>query len=539
MNQSKRLLAFFCVLMMLLTLAACGSQSTTDEPTDAPAAEAPTEAAESSEKADAETEETAVSIRHDSFVYATSREPSSLDPAAFQGCYNGYIIDTCIYDTLVKMANDGTITPHLATDWSYEDNYTLNITIRDDVYFSNGTKLTAEDVVFSVLRLCSSDMYAATFSCLDQANCVATDDTHLTFKFNTPFAGFMPYMSYGISSIVSKAYVEENGEEYLAHNPMGSGAFIFDSWITGDSVTMHRNEEYWGKTPNFDELTIRFITDNTTRFMEFETGSVDAIDNLANADVETMLNGDVPGTLYQQTGFDVIHLGMSYEYEPFQDLRVRQAIAMAIDMQALVANVFGATAAPAVCYENEGLIGYSEIGLYDYDPDGAKALLAEAGYGDGMALDMTVSSSESFVKIAEIIQAYLSDVGITLTVNVADQSTALFAFMGGQSVIGLTESMANVADPSLIFDPLRMAGIHLGMRTNDQQLDDLLQAGIEAIDEAERAQLYEEANQMIHDQVSVLPIANVMCSYAVQPHVEHFDDAMTGIPDLTTVTFNQ
>lgn len=534
MKQSKRWLALFCVLMLLLTLTACGSE--------APAEETAEQSAEVTESADDQVAEETVAtetIHRDSFIYATSREPSSLDPAAYQGCYNGYIIDRCIYDTLVKMSNDGTITPHLATEWDYEDDYTLNITIRDDVYFSNGMKLTAEDVVFSVLRLCNSDMYAATFACLDQENSVATDDTHLTFKFTTPFAGFMPYMSYGISSIVSKAYVEENGEEYLAQNPMGSGAFIFDEWITGDSVAMHRNEEYWGETPNYDELTVRFITDNTTRFMEFETGSVDAIDNLSNADVETMLSGDVPGVLYQQSGFDVIDLGMSYEYEPFQDVRVRKAIAMAIDMEALVANVFGSTASAAVCFENEGLIGYTEIGLYEYDPEGAKALLEEAGYGDGMTLDMTVSSSESFVKIAEIIQSYLSDIGITLNINVADQSTALFAFMGGESVIGLTETMANVADPSLIFDPLRMAGIHLGMRTNSEELDALLQSGLEAIDESERAKIYEEANQMIYDQVSVIPIAGVMCSYAVQPYVDYFDDAMTGIPDLTTITFSE
>lgn len=534
MKNIKRIIAMLLAICLLLTLIGC-SNSGTMETGDSSDNEEVVSEDEMSE------EETALvsTIRHDSFVYATSREPSSLDPAAYQGCYNGYIIDGCIYDTLVKMDNDGNITPSVALEWTYEDDYTLNITIRDDVYFSNGDKLTAEDVVFSILRLCDSDMYAATFACLDTENSVATDDTHLTFKFVTPFAGFMAYMSYGISSIVSKAYVEENGEDILAMNPMGSGAFIFDSWVTGDSVTLHRNENYWGDEPAYDELVVRFITDNTTRFMEFETGSVDAIDNLSNADIETMLAGDVDGSLYQMPGFDVIHIGLSYEYEPFQDVRVRRAIAMAIDMEALVYNVFGSSATTAVCYENEGLIGYTEIGTYEYDPSAAIELLEEAGYGDGLTLDMTVSNSENFVKIAEIMQSYLEAVGITLNIYTTDQSTALFAFMGGESVIGLTETMANVAEPSLIFDPLRMAGIHLGVRTNSQELDDLLAAGLEALDETERAAIYEEANQMIYDQVSVIPVAAVMCSYAVQPYVSYFDNAMTGIPDLTTVQFSE
>ena len=482
----------------------------------------------------------AESAHRDSFVYATSREPSSLDPAAFQGCYNGYIIDLCIYDTLVKMDNEGNITPHLATEWEYEDDLTLHITIRDDVVFSNGEKLTAEDVLFSVFRLQDPmGMYGATFACLDAENSVAEDDTHLTFKFLTPFAGFMAYMSYGISGVVSKAYVEENGAEALAQNPMGSGPFVFDEWVVGDSVTLSRNDNYWGEEPNFDNLTVRFITDNTTRFMEFETGSVDAIDNLSNADIQTMMDGGVEGTLYQQAGFDQIDLCMTYGYEPFQDVRVRQAFAMAINLDAMVANVFGNTAEVALSYENEGLLGYTETGTYGYDPEGAKALLEEAGYGEGLTLDMTVSSSENFVKMAEILQSFLAEIGVTLNVNVADQSTALFALMGGESVIGFTETTANVLDPSIIFDPLRLAGIHAGARTNSQELDDLLQAGLEAMDETERADIYAQANQMIFDLVSVVPIAGVKCSYATQPYVTNFDDSMTGITDLTVVTFSE
>lgn len=363
----KRVLASILLLAMLLALCACSSVDTpsefsTAEPT-APGSSAIAPGASTVASASKTTPA-------DTFVYATNGEPGNLDPQN-NAYLMGQIITNCIYDTLVtRNAETGEIFPALATDWEFTDDTHLRLSIREDVSFHNGDKLTVDDVVYSIQRMCASSASSSYYGFINPADTKALNDNTVEIAMNYAFSGALNFLSNPRGAIVSKSYTEQGGDDTMARAPMGTGAFIFDEWVEGDRVNCHRNDNYWGDKPSYTNLTVRFIADASTRFIELETGGVDACDNISGSNYSRMLNGVDGCVLYDTLSTKTFYIVCNDEHDVVSNVNVRKALAYALDLPAIVKAAYGCHWHLSCCNDHPHdplqYAGGHSAGLYSY-----------------------------------------------------------------------------------------------------------------------------------------------------------------------------
>ena len=540
--MKKKVIALVLVMCMVFALCACaggGDKTQTDggKPADsgAPAQAQDGGAAKPDGGAADGTQKT-----KDNLVVGMAAEITSFDTTTNTGSSIAGIVIDLVMDTLFFYDDTtGQILPRLATEWEYEDELHFNITLRDDVFFANGEKMTADDVIYTINRLSKAPMMAANFMSFDLPNCTAVDDTHVQFVLKEPFAPMLKLFSNFTTAIVCSSYVEEQGDNY-GTNPMGSGPFAVSSWVSGEGITLTLRDDYWGEKPAFSTVEFRFLGENSTRFMELQTGGVDLIDTPSTSDIDSVLSGSVSGIeIVMNHGYDHVCWCFNQDDPVFQDKNVREAMAHAINYERLVELVYGSAGTVPTSTLGEEMFGYKNVGCYSYDPDLSRRLLADAGYADGLSVSCTVPSDGMYAQLAEICQAMFGEVGITLDIHVVDHGTAFAAYMNGEATMGFMELKATMSDPSKIYDPLRMHGAMRLAATHDEQLEQWMAEGLTTTDEAARRALYENIQQSIFDNVYMIPVADYAATFAVADYVEGFVGTATMLPNLRNITFTK
>lgn len=531
------------ILALILCLALVSSVCTGCGSSNSPAADssADAEAATVEENIGGDAEEASLTTvekktPEGTYIYGVNAEPNSLDPIASFG--DSHYEYDAVYDTLFDYDDQtGEYTPSLATDWEWEDDLTLTIHLRDDVYFHGGQHMTTEDVLFSIQRFSTSMFHSGYVAYIDFDNCIIEDDYTLTLKLTDTFVPLMNFLASPFGSILCKSWVEEVGDAALETDMNGTGPFILDEWIMGDSISFVKNENYWGEEPGYDKLIIRFIAEDTTRFIAFENGELDAIGNLSGADIDRLANGEVEGAeLYAVDATTINYLILNSHNEALSDLRVREAIAHAIDMEALVETVFGSSAKTSSGFLPDTVLGAADIGIYEYDPELSRELLEEAGYGDGLTLIGMCSQDTTDTQILEVVQYYLGEVGITMSVDVVDASVQVMAQISGDMDIGKGASVATAGDTFELFSSTKDSS-NLVAGTDDQTLLDMINAAELETDADARAELYTEIQQYMYDNVICIPICQRIWGMACWNYVDNFNAPISGIHDPSTVTF--
>lgn len=509
--------------ILMLTLAACGPAESTGSQDPSQTASA----GDSGRKTDA-----------DSFVWGAIEEPTTLEPAA-NAITTGFVITNCVYDNLFVINHDtGEFENVLAESVEYEDDTTLNITLKSGISFTNGEPLTADDVLFTLERLAVSSRFATNFACVDFENTKVIDDQNIQVKLNHVYAPLLSYLSSPGAAIMNRDYFNSVSEEEFSRKPVGTGAFTFVDWVSGSSLTLERNENYWGEKPAYSKLVIRFIPESTTRFIELETGNVDGIGDLAGTDIDRMNNGEVPGAvLYTVESNNVATIEMNKTNEVLNDKNVRLAIAHAVDWAAVVQAVYGSSAVLAESIFAPSVKYYEPAGVYEYDAEQSKQLLADAGYSADQLTFSCVTTAGVDLQTMEMIQAYLSQVGITLNVEMADFSTMISQSVQGAYDIGISNIGSSAGDPEQSISNSSMDSGFAIARINDQALQDLYDQGAMTVDEAARAEIYHQINQYYFDECVRIPVRVSVMAYATRDYVQNFDDASNGIPDLRLITF--
>ena len=534
MKKMKSLLCLVLALLMV-TLVACkpagnndpqtpSNPGTTDPST--PQTQGPTQT--SDRKTDP-----------DSFVWGAIEEPASLEPAA-NAITTGFVITNCVYDNLLVIDKEnGGYKYVLAESVEYADDTTLNIKLKDGIYFTNGEPLTADDVLFTLERLAISSRFATNFACVDFENTVVVDDLNLQVKLNNVYAPLLSYLAGYGAAIMNRDYFNSVSEEEFARHPIGTGAFKFVEWVAGSSLTLERNEEYWGDKPAYSKLIVRFIPESTTRFIELETGNVDGIGDLAGTDMDRMSNGGVPGAvLYAVESNNVATIEMNKQNEILTDKNVRLAIAHAVDWAGLVQTVYGSSAVLADSIFAPSTKYYVPAGTYEYNPDLAKQYLADAGYPNGGLTFTCVTTAGVDLQTMEIIQAYLSQIGITLDVEMTDFGTMISKSVQAAYDIGISNISSSSGDPDQSISNSSMDSGFAIARINDQALQDLYTKGARTVDENERAKVYQEIAQYYYDECVRIPVRVSVTAYATRDYVNNFDAAANGVPDLRLITFD-
>jgi len=411
MKHLKKLSALLLAAVMVIgLLSACGGSDTGKT-----TASAQTTAAQTAEK--------------DTFIVALDSDIVKLDPAFAYDFTTNPVINQ-ITQGLLTFDENNQLQPMLASSWEQVDDLTYKYQIRDNVTFSDGTKMTMDDVIYSMERIKNPDTASYLGWMYDNvASIEKTDDWELTVKLSVPDATWKYIPATTAGHVISKAFAESVGDKLGTPEGglIGTGPYIYVSWQNGDNVTLTRNENYWGDDKGyFKNLIFKIITEDTTRVTALQTGDVDC----TVAPPESMLDvmkADSNLTLTSSSGFGVTFLAFNTERAPFDNADVRNAIYTAIDLDTIYNALIGNAGEPSTPLPSSSALFTSETDrwksyvssapAHKYDVDAAKKLLADAGYADGFECSITISDNSLRESIALAIQEQLSKVGITVKIN--------------------------------------------------------------------------------------------------------------------------
>ncbi len=336
-----------------------------------------------------------------------------------------------VFERLLITTSDRQLAPALATEWEYISEDTLQVKLRDDVYFTDGQHMTAEDVLTSYRDYWAAGFQSGYFTCYDWEKTEIVDDYTINFVFNREYGPAINYM--GAWSIYCKDDMPYGSNPADADKwvsaPNGTGPYYCVENVTSSYITYARKdaEDYWGELPQCTEVTYKYYSEASTMYMDFETGAIDAACAIASTDAQRVLDGDCPSFTgyYMNSIQDNLLCILPEEVELFNDERVRKAFFMSVDREACALAMYGPLFLPADSLLPNTITYYESqaASIPEYDPEGAKALLAEAGYPDGINLRLIVTQDMSV--LAEALQASLSTGGINITVESYDVPTAI------------------------------------------------------------------------------------------------------------------
>jgi peptide/nickel transport system substrate-binding protein len=489
-----------------LVLTACGGGEAIDM--EDPAGEAPPpETAEEPEPA-----------ADGVLVAAIGGDPDQLDPHTTTSSFAFTVLEN-VYDTLVQPGDDLTMEGALAESWETSDDLlTWTFNLRDGVQFHDGSPLTADDVIASLQRIADEGQNAWRLTMIDEMN--AVDELTVELVLSRVAPNLLEQIGAFKGLAIAPASAIE--ADTLGDEPVGTGPFRYVSFTPGDNVVLERFDDYWGGTPALSGIEFRVIPDQGVKLTNLETGEVDWIDSVAPEQIDALVARD-DVVLGQVAGLDYHYIALNNARPPFDDVRVRQAIAFAIDIDTLTeAAQFGAatpneTAIPPTSF------WYHEYAPYGHDPDAARDLLEEAGVGD-LEIDLMVSSDfPETVTAAQVLESQLGEVGISVSIRSEDFSTWLDEQGEGNFDAFLLSWIGNIDPDDFYYAQHHSEGGFNFQGFADGEVDELLDSARVEVDEAARKALYDQAAERIVDLASYIYFYNSDILEAWSPRVQGYE----------------
>ncbi len=490
------------------------------------------------------------------FVFAGAAEPELLDPA-FASDGESFRVARQIFEGLVG-TEPGTADPAplLAKSWEVsEDGLTYDFTLQTGVKFHDGTDFNAEAVCFNFDRWYNlpesvqSDDFAYYYGKLFRGfaegpkagkgiyeSCTAEGDDKATIKLKSPFAGFVAALSLPALAMQSPTALEEyqddsapnvNTTPYSTQHPTGTGPFQFESWERGNQVTLKRFDDYWGEKAKVDTVRVVAITDAKARATAVENAEVDGADLIGPADLKPL--EDAGMQIMAREPFTVLYLGMNQKTKPLDDVRVRKAIAHAVDKEAVASASLPEGSELAINFMPQSVNGWTDdVTTYDYDPDKARQLLKQAG-AEGATIEFNYPTDVSRPYMPSpadtfnVLRSQLEDVGLKIKPVADVWSPDYLDKVTGTADHGL-HLLGWTGD---YHDSDNFVGVFFGTETaefgfNNKSLFDKLSQAREIPTVEEQTPLYQEINKDVAEFVPAVPIAHPAPSLAFGPDVEGY-----------------
>ena len=366
---------------------------------------------------------------------ALQLEPPHLDPTSAAAGAIDSVLYTNVFEGLTKFTETGAVVPGLAREWEISDDgltYTFHLVER--ATFHDGTAFDAEDVVFSLDRARAEDSTNAQKQLFAGiASVEAVDPVTVKVTLSQPDGNLLFNLAWGDAVIVAPESIDD-----IKARPVGTGPFRFEDWRQGDSITLVRNDDYWGDAPALTQATFKFISDPTAAFAAMMAQDIDAFagypapENLPQFEADPrfkVLRGSTEGETI---------LAMNNAVAPFDDVRVREAVAHAIDRQAVIDGAMFGLGTPIGTHFAPHNPDYEDLtALSDFDPEKSKALLAEAGLADGFSTTLKLPPPSYARRGGEIIAAQLREVGIETEITNLEWAQWLEQVFNGKD-FGLT-----------------------------------------------------------------------------------------------------
>jgi peptide/nickel transport system substrate-binding protein len=463
---------------------------------------------------------------------AMQLEPPHLDPTSAAAQAIDSVLYTNVFEGLTRFMGDGSIVPGLAESWEIsDDGLTYTFRLRDGVTFHDGTTMDAEDVKFSLDRARAEDStnaQKALYAGITDVSVIDPLTVQLTLA--EPNGSLLFNLAWGDAVIVAPESIAD-----IKTNPVGTGAFTFVEWVQGDRIELARNPDYWGDAPALETATFKFISDPTAAFAAVMAEDVDvfsgfpAPENLPQFEADPRFQ-----VLVGSTEGETI-LATNNMQPPFDDIRVREALAHAIDRQAIIDGAMFGYGTPIGTHFAPHHPAYVDLtGQSAYDPDRARALLAEAGFPDGFETTLHLPPPSYARRGGEIVAAQLAQVGITAEIiNVEWAQWLESVFRGknfGLTIVSHTEPMdiGIYARPDYYF------------QYDNPSFQSLMSTLNATTDPEARTQLMQEAQKIIADdyvngylfQLAALSVAKAGVQGLWQ-------NAPTAAVDLTVVSWDE
>ncbi len=354
---------------------------------------------------------------------ALQTEPSTLDPA-FSADFASGRVSSLIHSTLVAFDPDGKIIPDLAGRWEVSDGARSYLFHLREAHFSNGRRVVAGDVVYSFQRLLDPATASPRWWLLaavrgasafhertgprGRVAVSASDDSTVAIALEAPVAHFASLLAMPAAGVVCREEVERLGQQY-GRTPCGSGPWKLAAWQESDEIDLVPNPGSSGGAPSIAGISIRIIPEPMTQIAEFEAGNLDVLE-VPRAELEHWRTAGV--TLLSREELRVAYIGLNTRKPPFNDVRVRQAVNMAVDVEKIIVHVLFGGGSRARGVVPPALRGSPEpADGYPYNPARARELLAEAGYPNGLDVEIWQRENPEGGRVLESIQGYLGAVG--------------------------------------------------------------------------------------------------------------------------------
>ena len=472
-------------------------------------------------------------------------EPTSVDPHFHNLTPNDSALSH-IFERLVDVSPSGELVPGLAESWMRPNQTTWVFKLRPGVTWHDGKSFTADDVIFTFQRALSVPGSPSSFaSAIKGKTLRKIDDLTLEITTTTP----APLMLNNLASVMIVSRGRGRGAKTEDYNSgkaaIGTGPYKFNAYVPGDRLVVDRNDAYWAGKPQWDRITLKPIADGASRVAALLGGDVDMIEDVPTAEIErlkTVSKVSVVQAVTQRVLY--LHLDQFRDVSPYitardgsqilnplKDKRVRAAISMAINRDAIVARVMAGTAIPAGQFLADGFFGTSkELKPPAYDPEGAKKLLAEAGLPQGFKLTLhsPVGRYTNDVKIAEAVAQMFQRIGIETTVEALPPAQFFTRASSGDegrpefSVIlaGRSTDTGEVSDSlnALVrtFDPATGAGAANRGRFSNADVDTLIEKAMVTVEPGPRAELLEKASALAISEVAIVPILYPVRTWALR-----------------------
>ena len=544
--KKKLSLILAAALTAGLALTGCGGSKTSDT-------------TENTAGAESETAAEVKGVDVDTTGYLVAALNADIQTADVQKTSKDYEVPFNIFDRLVDVEVDADgnskIVPSLAENWDISDDgleYTFHL--RQGVKFHNGNDFTAEDVAYTFHRMLTveggvntefidqikgaDELLAGETDTLEGVEVV--DDYTIKVTLKEPFAGFLASISSPGVSIYDSEATEEAGDQF-GMDPavtVGTGPFEFSSWSFNNQLVLTCNEDYWKGASKLPGVVIKIIPDTETQSMMFESGELDILDLDYAADSVDRFTETYPDQIVQGPRVGIVYFTMNFNKEPFQDVRVRKAVQMSIDRQTILDALYGGRGQVEQGIFPHGLIGFnSDQEEIKYDPEAAKALLAEAGYADGFDMEIAAdsSASDTMTMALEIVSDQLAEVGIRAEIKNYDESTWLETRKSGELGSFMSTWSADYNDPDnfiyTFFGNEEKTKIR-SINYPDTEVMNRVAKARTIVNEDERLAEYKALEEKIaHEDAAWVPMFSRLHLFAVSKRVEGFAPLWSGLSD--------
>ena len=483
---------------------------------------------------------TALNAYAGDLTMAVATEPTSLDPH-FQALGSNHELSMHVYDTLARMDARMQIEPALALSWQALDETTWEFKLRDGVTFHDGTPFTAKDVVFSIERAPKVPNAPSTYRrrVAHVAQASATDAHTVRITTKAPFPLLPNYLA-GLPIISHTTGMETEPSAFNDGSKInGTGAYQFVEFKRGDRIVLKANPNWWNGKPRWDQVTIRWITSGPARVAALLSGDVDVIASVPPTDVDK-LESDPNFTVSATASSRVIYWSLDVSRDkaqhisakdgspidnPLRDVRVRRAMSMAIDRDTIVDEVMEGLAVASNQIVSEGFGGYdSAIEIPDFDPEGAKRLLTEAGYPDGFKLTLHATNDRyvNDAKLAQALAQMLSQIGIEVTVETMPVSVYYGKARKHEFTMAQIGWATASGESSAILAPALLKGNRNNYgRWENAEFNTHMNAALSTVDLDDYKTKLMRAQRIVADDVPIIPTHFQVAVWAARKGIEY------------------